>query len=209
MKKWFAVVATLILTGLTGLVSAAGDPAAGQQKAAACTACHGADGNSANGEWPKLAGQHPSYTVKQLQNFKAQLEPNPQVVRVNEIMKGMAAPLSEQDMEDLAAYFANQAISPGSADPELLETGQALYQGGNLNTGVPACTGCHGPTGRGNPAAGFPSLHAQHAQYTETQLKAFRSMQRANDPGKMMRNIASRMTDKEIQAVASYIQGLR
>jgi cytochrome c553 len=209
MKKWFAVVATLILTGLTGLASAAGDPAAGQQKAAACTACHGADGNSANGEWPKLAGQHPSYTVKQLQNFKAQLEPNPQVVRVNEIMKGMAAPLSEQDMEDLAAYFANQAISPGSADPELLETGQALYQGGNLNTGVPACTGCHGPTGRGNPAAGFPSLHAQHAQYTETQLKAFRSMQRANDPGKMMRNIASRMTDKEIQAVASYIQGLR
>lgn len=209
MKKSFAIIATLVLMGITLPIFAAGDPAAGQQKAAACTACHGADGNSVSGEWPKLAGQHPSYAVKQLQNFKAQNDPDAQVVRVNAIMKGMAAPLSKQDMEDLAAYFANQTITPGIADPELVELGQAIFQGGNLNSGVPACTGCHGPDGRGNPAAGFPSLTAQHPQYIEAQLKAFRSMQRANDPGQMMRNIAARMTDKEMQAVASYIHGLR
>lgn len=209
MKKSFAALATLILMSITLSVLAAGDPAAGQQKAAACTACHGADGNSVNGEWPKLAGQHPSYTVKQLQNFKAHTDPNAQVVRVNAIMNGMAAPLSEQDMEDLAAYFANQTVTPGTADPELVELGQTIFQGGNLNSGLPACTGCHGPGGRGNAAAGFPSLMAQHPQYIEAQLKAFRAMQRANDPGQMMRNIAAKMTDKEIQAVASYIYGLR
>jgi len=202
MKNVFTIAVTLALFGFTITVLAAGDVAAGKQKSTSCAACHNADGNSNSGEWPKLAGQHPIYLVKQLNNFKSG-------ERVNAIMNGMAAPLSEQDMDDLAAYYAAQTITPGEANPDLVELGEALYRGGNLNSGVSACIGCHGPTGDGNPAAGFPSLASQHAQYIETQLKAFRSMQRANDPGQMMRNIAGKMTDQEIQAVASYIQGLR
>ena len=201
MRKLPAIVATCALVGFMTTALAAGDAAAGKQKSAACAACHGADGNSVNGEWPKLAGQNAKYLAKQLHEFKAGDRANP-------IMSGMAAPLSDQDMADLAAYFSSQKVSPGEADPQLVEAGQALYKGGNLANGVSACMACHGPNGAGNPEAGFPSIAGQHAQYTETQLKAFRSMQRANDPGQMMRNIAIKMTDPEIKAVASYIQGL-
>ena len=201
MRKLPVIAATCALLGFMTTALAAGDAAAGKQKAAACVACHGADGNSANGEWPKLAGQNVKYLVKQLHEFKAGDRANP-------IMSGMAAPLSDQDMVDLAAYYVNQKVAPGEADPQLVEAGQALYKGGNLTTGVSACMACHGPTGAGIPEGGFPSIAGQHAQYTETQLKAFRSMQRANDPGQMMRNIAMKMTDAEIKAVASYIQGL-
>lgn len=202
MKKMFAIAATVALFGTTATALAAGNATAGKDKAAACAACHNADGNSINGEWPKMAAQHASYLAKQLKNFKAG-------ERVNPIMQGMAAPLSDQDMEDLAAYFASQTITPGKADPALVAQGEAIYRGGDLTKGVSACIGCHGPTGKGNPAAAFPSLAGQHAQYTETQLKAFRTMQRANDPGQMMRNIAAKMSDVEIKAVASYIQGLQ
>lgn len=201
MRKLPVIAATCALLGFMTTALAAGDAAAGKQKAAACVACHGADGNSANGEWPKLAGQNVKYLVKQLHEFKAGDRANP-------IMSGMAAPLSDQDMVDLAAYYVNQKVAPGEADPQLVEAGQGLYKGGNLTTGVSACMACHGPTGAGIPEGGFPSIAGQHAQYTETQLKAFRSMQRANDPGQMMRNIAMKMTDAEIKAVASYIQGL-
>ena len=202
MKKLFAIAATYALLGFTASALAASGATAGQQKSATCAACHGADGNSANGEWPKLAGQNAVYIVKQLQDFKAGR-------RVNAIMSSMAAPLSEQDMEDLAAYFAAQMPAPGKADPELVEKGKAVYLGGNLTTGLSACIGCHGPDGKGNPAAGFPALASQHAQYLETQLKAFRTMQRANDPGQMMRNIAAKMTDDDIKAIASFTQGLQ
>lgn len=201
MRKLPAIVATCALLGVMTTALAAGDAAAGKQKSATCVACHGADGNSANGEWPKLAGQNVKYLVKQLHEFKAGDRANP-------IMSGMAAPLSDQDMADLAAYFSSQKVTPGEADPQMVEAGQALYKGGNLASGVSACMACHGPTGAGVPEAGFPSIAGQHAQYTETQLKAFRSMQRANDPGQMMRNIAMKMTDAEMKAVASYIQGL-
>jgi cytochrome c553 len=112
-------------------------------------------------------------------------------------------------MRDLAAFYASQTITRGAADPELAPLGQAMFLGGRLSSGVSACMACHGPAGAGNPAAKFPALAGQHAQYTETQLKAFRSMERANDAGQMMRNIAARMTDAEIKAVASYIQGLQ
>ncbi len=201
MKTLFAIAATFALLGSTAAL-AAGDATAGQQKAAACGACHGADGNSANGEWPKLAGQNTVYLVKQLQDFKAGRRANP-------IMSGMAAPLSDQDMEDIAAYFSAQQPAPGKADPELVEKGKAIYLGGNLNSGLAACTACHGANGKGNPAAGFPAVSDQHAQYVETQLKAFRAMQRGNDPGQMMRNIAAKMNDDEIKAVASFMQGLK
>jgi cytochrome c553 len=202
MKKPLAIAAICILIGSSTSVWAAGDPAAGKQKSETCTACHGADGNSSNPEWPKLAGQHASYSYKQLKEFKSG-------DRVNATMNGMAAPLSDEDMQDLAAYFANLEITPGEADPELVALGERLYRGGDLAREISACSACHGAKGGGNGAAGFPALAGQHALYIETQLKAFRSMTRTNDAGQMMRNIAIRMTDADIAAVASYIQGLR
>jgi cytochrome c553 len=202
MKKLLAIAATCVLFGYAIIASAEGDAAAGKQKSASCAACHGADGNSNNPEWPKLAGQHPAYTVKQLKNFK-------DGERINASMNGMAMPLSEQDMEDLAAYFANQEIIRGEADPALLELGQRLYRGGDLAREIAACAACHGAEGLGNPAARFPLLAGQHALYIETQLKAFRAMTRANDAGQMMRNIAMKLTDADIKAIASYIQGLQ
>jgi cytochrome c553 len=201
MKKLLAIAVTYGLLVCPVMVLAAGDVSAGKQKSAACAACHNADGNSVNPEWPKLAGQNVVYLVKQLNDYKAGN-------RVNAIMNGMAAPLSPQDMEDLAAYFSSQKITPGQADPKLVALGEQLFRGGNLSSGVPACAACHAPDGAGNPQAGFPALANQHAQYVETQLRAFRAMERANDPGQMMRNIAMKMTDAEIKAVASYAQGL-
>ncbi len=124
-------------------------------------------------------------------------------------MNGMATPLSEQEMQDLAAYFASQTITRGQADPALAPAGEQLFRGGNLNSGVSACAACHGPDGAGNPLAGFPALAGQHAEYIEAQLRAFRAMERANDAGQMMRNIAMKMTDADIKAVASYVQGLQ
>lgn len=210
MKKFLLLAVTCVLLSTTATVSAQGDPAAGKQKAAACAACHNPDGNSAVAQYPKLAGQHEGYLVKQLANFKAANDPNSKdIKRVNAIMNGMAMPLSEQDMQDIAAYYAGQEITRGQADPELVNLGRELYLGGNLATGVSACAGCHGPEGNGNPAANFPALAGQHADYLEAQLKGFRAYERANDPGQMMRNIAAKMTDQEIKAVASYIQGLQ
>jgi cytochrome c553 len=202
MNKLLAIAVICVLSSYAIVASAEGDAAAGKQKSATCAACHGADGNSNNPEWPKLAGQHSAYTVKQLKNFK-------DGDRVNAQMNGLAAALSEQDMEDLAAYFANQEIARAEADPELVELGERLYRGGDLAREIAACGACHGATGLGNPAARFPMLAGQHALYIETQLKAFRSMVRANDAGQMMRNVAMKLTDRDIQAVASYIQGLQ
>jgi cytochrome c553 len=181
--------------------SAAGDAVAGKAKAAACASCHGADGNSANPDWPKLAGMHDKYLIKQLTNFKAG-------DRKNAMMAPMAAGLSEQDMADMAAFFSSQTQNGGKADPTLVKAGEKLYRGGNATTGVAACMACHAPNGMGNPQANFPRLAGQHAAYIVIQLKNFRSGERANDAGKMMQNIAARMTDAEMLAVASYIEGL-
>ena len=203
MKK----VLTFVLTGLAISVAASawaegGNAEAGKTKSATCAACHGADGNSVNPEWPKLAGQHPSYIAKQLANFKDD-------ARVNPSMSPMAKPLSEQDMADLAAYFSSQVKKPGEADQTKVALGEQMYKGGNNATGVAACAACHGPTGAGNPASNFPSLSGQHATYIKNQLNAFRKGERANDAGKMMRNVAAKMTDAEIEAVAEYIAGLK
>jgi cytochrome c553 len=202
MKKWFVFTAVVSMLGAANPALAAGDPAAGKTKSASCVACHGADGNSMNPEWPSLAGQHPDYLIKQLRNFK-------DGDRSNALMSPMAAPLSEQDMANLAAYYSSQALKPGQADEALFEQGRQLYRGGNMSTGVAACIACHGPTGTGNPAASFPSLRGQHGGYTVNQLKAFKRGERANDAGKMMQNIAAKMTEEEMQAVASYIQGMQ
>ncbi|MFO1371691.1 MAG: c-type cytochrome [Candidatus Competibacteraceae bacterium] len=201
MKKLVMIAATCALLGSATAALAEGDATAGKAKSATCAACHGPDGNSAVAQYPKLAGQSADYLIKQLQEFKGG-------VRVNAIMAGMVAPLSPQDMEDLAAYFSSQKIVRGEADPALTAQGEAVFRGGNLNSGVPACTACHGVSGAGNPAAKFPALAGQHAGYVEAQLKAFRAMERANDAGQMMRSIAAKLTDAEIKAVASYMQGL-
>ena len=202
MKKLVVIAATCALLGSATAALAAGDPTAGKAKSAVCAACHNADGNSTVTQYPKLAGQSADYLVKQLQEYKSG-------ARVNAIMVGMVAPLSPQDMEDLAAYFASQQIARGTADPALAPAGEAMFRGGNLTSGVAACAACHGATGAGNPAAKFPALAGQHAEYVELQLKAFRTMERANDAGQMMRGVAAKMTDPEIKAVASYVQGLQ
>ncbi|HCK80765.1 MAG TPA: c-type cytochrome [Candidatus Competibacter sp.] len=202
MKKYVVIAATCALLGSATAALAAGDAAAGKAKSATCAACHNADGNSTIAQYPKLAGQSADYLLKQLQDYKSGTRANP-------IMLGMVAPLSPQDMEDLAAYFASQQVVRAAADPKLAPQGEALFRGGNLNSGVSACAACHGTVGAGNPAAKFPAIAGQHAEYLELQLKAFRAVERANDAGQMMRAIAAKMTDPEIKAVASYVQGLQ
>ncbi|MCG3203120.1 MAG: Cytochrome c4 [Gammaproteobacteria bacterium] len=173
----------------------------GREKAAVCAACHGADGNSANAEWPKLAAQHASYIRSQLAAFKSGS-------RQNALMSPMATGLSDEDMNLLGEFFASQKIQLGTAKKELLGAGQKIYRGGNAATGVPACMACHGPRGSGNPAAAYPALHGQHAVYTANQLKAYKNGDRTTDANSVMRTIAGRMSSAEIEAVASYLEGL-
>ena len=202
MKKVLMVVLAGLAVGVATSVWAEGNAEAGKTKSAVCAACHNADGNSVNPEWPKLAGQHPNYIIKELNDFKNDK-------RVNATMSPMAKPLSEQDMADLAAYFSSQAKKLGEADQTKVGLGEQVYKGGNNATGVAACAACHGPTGAGNPAANFPSLNGQHATYVKAQLLNFRSGARANDAGRMMRNVAAKMSDAEIDSVAEYIAGLK
>jgi cytochrome c553 len=182
---------------------AAGNVEAGQVKSVTCSACHGLDGNSLNPEWPSIAGQHESYLVDSLRSFR-------DGARQNVLMSGMAMPLTDEDIADLAAYFAAQKPTGGVADPALVPNGERLYRGGNKDTGVPACLACHGPNGRGNPAAGWPSIGGQHATYSAAQLQAYRSATRTTDGDtQIMRNVAAKLSDDEIKAVTAYIQGLR
>jgi cytochrome c553 len=200
-KNLFIALASLSLI-FAGSAMAAGDKAKGKELSTTCAACHGGDGNSFNPEWPKLAAQGAPYIVKQLAEFKGG-------DRKNATMAPMATPLSTQDMEDLAAYYSSQAIKPGTADESMVAQGEAIYKGGISASGVAACAACHGPTGAGNPTAKFPAVAGQHAKYLEIQLKNFREGKRDNDAGRMMRNIAIKMTDAEMAAVAQYMQGLQ
>ena len=179
----------------------AGDVAAGKEKSALCAACHGTDGNSVNPVWPKLAGQHSEYILKQLKDFKAGKRNNIQ-------MNPLVATLSEEDMQDLAAYFSSQKTKIGYASAESLEMGEKIYRAGDASKVLPACMSCHGPTGAGNSAASFPSLSGQHAEYTKIQLLAFRDNKRTNDTNKTMQIVSEKMTTDEIDAVVNYIQGL-
>lgn len=197
------LITTLVAAALASTAVAEGDAAAGQAKAQQiCAACHGADGNSSNPEWPNLAGQHARYIAKQLADYKAGEQRN------NAVMAGFVAALSEEDMANLGAWFASQEPRGSTADPELAEAGERLYRGGDTERGIPACSGCHGPRGSGDPSGVFPALAGQHAQYTYTQLKAFHAAERANDPNAMMRGSARWMSDDQMRAVAEYIQGL-
>ena len=185
-------------------VLAMGDATAGQGKAAVCAACHGADGNSVIPNWPKLAGQHAAYLERQLVLVKAGKRQIPE-------MAGIAMGLSEQDMADISAYFATQAITAGLADEALVAPGETLYRAGNSETDIPACMSCHGPAGEGNPLSGYPALAGQHAVYSEKMLKGFRSGQMWGEDdasSRIMTEVAKRLSDDEIKAVASYLQGL-
>jgi cytochrome c553 len=185
-----------------------GDPAKGQALGSTiCAACHNPDGNSTVAANPKLAGQNADYLFKQMMNFKSVDGKQPE--RVNAVMNGMIAPFNEEQMRDLAAYFSSQKQKGEVAkNRDTIELGQKLYRAGNMGKGLPACAACHGPTGAGIPAQ-YPRVGGQFADYIEAQLKAFRDESRANDPNKMMRMVAIKMTDVEIKAVSDYIAGLR
>lgn len=188
-----------------------GDPAAGQAKAAVCGACHMMDGNSVDPQYPKLAGQHEKYIARQLQLFKTNQ-------RANAIMLGFSAGLQPQDMRDIGAYFAQQKVKPGMASeekiPGLEETfkqrGERLWRGGDKARGIPACMACHGPAGSGNPATPYPHLAGQHANYTKAKLLAYRGgeMWGTDANAAIMPGVAANLDDNDIEALASYIEGL-
>lgn len=194
--------------GLSLLVSlpalAIGDADAGQAKAAVCAACHSVDGNSVVPNWPKLAGQHAAYLQRQLALIKGGDRNVPE-------MAGIVISLTEQDMADIAVYYSSQTTSAGLTDEALRQSGQLLYRSGNADTDIPACTSCHGPAGEGNPLSGYPQLAGQHTVYTEKMLTGFRAgttWGTDDSNSKIMTDVSKRLTDAEIKAVASYIQGL-
>ena len=193
---------TVLLCTAVSFNALAADPAAGEAKAALCVACHGPAGNSANPEWPKLAGQHAKYTAKQIRDFMAG------ATRSNELMAPMIAGLSDQDIEDIAAYYAVQNSTGGFASEEMHALGERIYRGGNAESGVPACIACHGPRGGGNEPAGFPALAGQHAVYTAKQIEDWRHGNRSNDPSEMMGDAVRYLTPEETRAVSEYIAGL-
>lgn len=198
------LISLVLSLGMAGSVHAVqGDAEAGAGKVATCAACHGGDGNSALPNFPKLAGLGEKYLYKQLLDVK-------EGRRVIVEMTGILDPLSDQDLRDIAAFYDTQVPGMGVADADLAARGEEIYRGGNLATGLPACTGCHSPTGKGNDPAGYPRLAGQHAAYTAKQLTDFREGMRDNDgEGMIMRTIAGRLSNKDIEAVSSYIQGLR
>lgn len=201
MKKWFHITALALFCLAGSLAQAQGDAAAGEAKSAVCAACHGADGKAIQDAYPNLAGQHASYIAKQLTEYR-------DGGRVNALMTGQAANLTDQDILDLAAYYADMPKIEGVASEDNLALGMSIYRGGITSAEVAACSACHGPTGMGNPRAGWPVVSGQNAQYTADQLRYFRSGDRANDANEMMRGIAKRLTDEEIDAVSNFIAGL-
>ncbi|CAL1241550.1 c-type cytochrome [Candidatus Methylocalor cossyra] len=189
----------LVLLGGASTAFAQGNPSAGKEKAQVCGACHGEDGNSSAPIFPKIAGQHASYLAKQLHDFKTQRRPEP-------TMSALSEPLTDADIEDLAAYYSRQKIRIEKGPSN--SAGEALYRTGNPATGVPACTGCHNPGGNGNPLAVFPQVNGQYAAYIEKTLRDFKSGARGNDANGMMRAIAGKMSEEEIRAVADYLSTL-
>lgn len=213
MKKFIITTLSAVAIISAGSLMAAGNAETGKTKAATCLACHGPDGNSIAPNFPNLAAQGEAYMVKQMKAFKAG-------ERKDATMNAMAMALDDQAMEDIAAFYSSQKIKPGLADPKQVDAGKQIYKGGIMETKVPACMGCHSPTGSGNPGAIYPQLSSQKSIYIEKQLKDFRNaaqnpnqetapIGRDNDPSAMMRNAVKHMNDYEIKAVAQYIQGLQ
>jgi len=202
--KFFILAAASILAVFSLQAVAQGDASAGQAKSAICAACHGADGNSVVPNWPKLAGQHSDYMVRQVALIKSGARTVPE-------MLGIVASMSDQDIQDISAWFSSQTNNGGVADESMIELGQRIYKVGNADSGVPACMSCHGPAGEGNPLAGYPALAGQHAMYVSKMLTGFRMGFNWGDedgPSQVMNGAALQLTKDEIEAVASYIQGL-
>lgn len=213
MKKSF--VRFFVLTALVSLQANAaslvdGDAAAGKEKSATCSACHGAQGNSVNPLWPNIAGQNAKYLVATLKAFQPGENGEP-ALRSDPLMTSMAMPLSDEDIRDLAVYFEGLPAAVNSvAKEDSVDKAEALYRGGNEEEKTAACLACHGPSGRGNPAATYPALNGQHAAYTAKQLRDYATNKRKSDgKTRIMRDIAARLSDDEIEALASYVQGLK
>jgi cytochrome c553 len=210
MTRWFCL---FLAVCSAPQVWATGSAEAGAAKSATCVACHGPNGNSANPLWPSLAGQNAAYISGQLKRFKTNAR-----INSNGVMTGLAAPLSDQDMQDLGAYFSQQTPAGLEADPSYWQAGRALYRGGGTQA-IPACMACHGPSGRGNPEAGYPTLRAQHAEYVVKQLNDYAAGKRYGNDEKgntaggpnaaIMTTIAKRLTPENMRDLASYVQGLR
>ena len=199
MKK--LVVCVMIGIGWMSFAYAAGDAVSGQGKVAVCSGCHGADGNSMIPSFPKLAGQGEVYLVNQLKDVRDGARNVPQ-------MMGILTGRTDQDLADMAAFYSTQEVTVGATNPDLLDLGRQIYRAGIAEKGVAACTACHSPTGAGNAQAGFPALGGQHSDYLIKQLKAYRTETRTNGQAKLMQQVAALLSDKEIDAVASYMQGL-
>jgi cytochrome c553 len=203
MKKALIIVLASLAVTTSASVFAAGDAVKGKALTATCVACHGADGNSVNPIWPKIAGQSEEYLIKQLLDFRSG-------ARVEATMTAMAKAIaSDDDIPHIAAYFASHNQKTGIADEKLAKAGGDLFKGGRTSSGVTACAACHGVIGEGNSKAKFPKISGQHSQYIVNQLKAFKSGTRTNDPAKMMQDIATNMTDADMAAVAEFTAGLR
>lgn len=184
------------------LAYAEGHYQAGKEKAAVCAACHGPNGQSTNPEWPSLAGQHASYLVKQLQDFKAGK------TRSAPTMAPVVADLTEQDMKDLAVFYSKQPLPTLTTPKPYLKRGEQLYRGGDFKQHITACIACHGPQGLGNAQAGFPVVSGQQPRYTIQQLQAFKTHERQNDLHQIMQDISARMLQEDMEAVAYYMAGL-
>lgn len=189
-------------------VWAQGSIEAGKAKSQTCVACHGADGNSLITQYPKLAGQHEKYLEKQLKELKLGMTSGGKQGRNEPVMGAMAMPLSEQDMADLAAYYASLPISNNSTPENVVEEGKILYTAGNAERGLTACIACHGARGNGTELSGFPKISGQHAEYIKAQLEKFRDGSRNNDMNAMMRDVAKKLTDAEIDTLSKYVGGL-
>ena len=189
-------------------VWAQGSIEAGKAKSQTCVACHGADGNSQLAMYPKLAGQHAKYIEKQLRDLKLGMTSNGKQGRMDPVMSGMAMPLSEQDMQDLAAYYASLPISHNTTPENVVDAGKVLYTAGDAERGLTACIACHGPRGNGTELSGFPKISGQHADYIKSQLEKFRDGTRGNDMNAMMRDIAKKLTDDDIDTLSKYVGGL-
>ncbi len=200
-RNYLMVLAGLVSLAVANLVQAA-DIAAGKEKTALCMGCHGPDGNSVNVIWPRLAGQHASYIAKQLHDFKT-------AKRLDPTMQGMVATLSDEDIVNIAAFYESQTPAAANFDESKLAAGQDIYRGGITETSVAACMGCHSPSGGGNGPAAYPVLKGQHPEYLAMQLQKFKDGSRANDTGKMMRNVANRMSKAEMEAVSAYMAAMK
>ncbi|EAP95587.1 MULTISPECIES: c-type cytochrome [Vibrio] len=189
-------------------VWAQGSIEAGKAKSQTCVACHGADGNSLITQYPKLAGQHEKYLEKQLKELKLGMTSGGKQGRNEPVMGAMAMSLSEEDMADLAAYYASLPISSNSTPENVVDEGKVLYTAGNAERGVTACIACHGPRGNGTELSGFPKISGQHADYIKAQLEKFRDGSRNNDMNAMMRDVAKKLTDADIDTLSKYVGGL-